>query len=152
MSYRINFRTVHTYTIGNIGFDNLSTDTVNKIFKDGRPFAHFIEHWLEKNYSELTHVSGCKNHDFINTTDNSIKYDEKTFTKRGCKYLPSSMIGTGRTFNREVFESHANELNYIIVSNVHFPTIKVSFITGSDLLIKYPNGKIPFHEHDSFFG
>jgi len=152
MSLKIDFHKTHTQVLNGIGFDNLPTYLVNKIFTDGRPFSHFAEHWLDNNYNELTHVSGCKNHDFINTYNNLIKYDEKTFTKKGCKYLPSSMIGTGRTFNKEAFESHANKLNYIIVSNVHFPTIKIKFITGSALLAKYPNGKIPYSHHDSFFG
>ena len=30
--------------------------------------------------------------------DREIKYDEKTFTNRGCKYCPSNMLGQGRTF------------------------------------------------------
>ena len=66
--------------------------------------------------------------------------------------MPSSMIGTGRKFNKKEFETHANELNYIIVSNVNFPIIKIKFITGSDLLVKYPSGRIPPSQHDLFFG
>ena len=151
ITYTIQYTHTDTFTINNVGFDNLPVEVVNEIFKDGRPFSHFAEHWLDTNYDELTHVTGCKSHDFINTGDNSIKYDEKTFTKKGCKYMPSSMIGTGRTFNQEEFESHANGLNYIIVSNVHFPTVKIKFVTGTDLLVKYPNGKIPPSHHDSFF-
>ena len=151
-SLTIQYDKTTTKIVYNPRFDNLPPELINEIFKDGRPFSHFAEHWLDNNYNGLTHVPGCKSYDFINTNNNSIKYDEKTFTKKGCNFMPSSMIGTGRKFNKKEFETHANELNYIIVSNVNFPIIKIKFITGSDLLVKYPSGRIPPSQHDLFFG
>lgn len=141
---------VFDFTIKNIGFDNLPNDTVNQIFKDGRVFSHFIEHWLASNYS-LTHIKGCKDHDFIDPNNSEIHYDQKTFTKGGCKFMPSSMIGTGRIFNQSEFEKKASKLIYCIVSNINFPEIKIIFIRGSTLIIKYPTGIIPFNQHDILF-
>jgi hypothetical protein len=138
------------HTVTDYGFDNLPNDTVNQIFKDGRVFSHFIEHWLAANYS-LTHINGCKDHDFIDKNNSQITYDQKTFTHRGCRFMPSSMIGTGRTFNKEVFQEKASKLIYCIVSNIHFPQIKIKFIRGSTLIIKYPTGIIPFNHHDILF-
>ena len=35
-----------THVIENYKFGNLSTEVCGEIFKDGRPFSHFIERWL----------------------------------------------------------------------------------------------------------
>ena len=83
--------------------------------------------------------------------DETVKYDQKTFTKNGCKYMPSNMIGEGRSFNQDIFEKKAKQLIYIIVSNVHFPEIMVRFVKGCDLIVDYPTGNIPFKDFDKFF-
>ena len=61
------------------------------------------------------------------------------------------MIGEGRVFNKEVFEEKAKTLVYIIVSNIHFPEIKVKFVRGVDLIVDYPTGVIPSKEFNKFF-
>ena len=139
-----------SHTITGYGFGDLPIETVNGIYKDGRAFSHFIEHWLVKNYP-LIHVDGCKDHDFTDTVNKEIIFDEKTFTKGGCKFMPSSMIGTGRTFDKEKFLEKADRLIYCIVSNVYFPDIKIKFIPGHELIQRYPNGSIHVNEHDTFF-
>jgi len=122
---------------------------VNEIFKDGRPFSHFIENWLSSTY-DLTLVTGCKSYDFIDSEGR--KYDEKTFTiKSGCKFMPSSMIGTGRTFDQKKFEESATHLIYVIVSNIHFPEIKIKFVRGEELMARYPNGEISLKDFNKFF-
>jgi hypothetical protein len=65
--------------------------------------------------------------------------------------MPSNMIGEGRKFDKEIFETKAQNLNYIIVSNVNFPEIKIKFVKGTDLLITYPNGTIPSKDFIKFF-
>lgn len=139
-----------SHIITTYGFDNLPIDTVNEIYKDGRVFSHFIENWLATNYS-LIHIKGCKDHDFIDPNNREIIYDQKTFTSGGCKFMPSSMIGTGRTFKKEEFEKKANKLIYCIVSNILFPVIKIRFVRGSTLIKTYPMGVIPFKQHDILF-
>lgn len=140
----------HTYVLDNISFDNLHQEIVNTIMKDGRVFSHFIEKWLEKKYP-IIHIPGCKDHDFIDSNYNEIKYDEKTFTKLGCNFCPSNMLGQGRKFDQEIFQEKAKKLVYCIVSNIHFPVIKVKFAKGLDLIAKYPKGKIPLKDHIQFF-
>jgi hypothetical protein len=146
----IQYNTTFTHTIENFGFGNLSNTIIIDTFKDGRAFSHFIEPWLAVNYP-LTHIKGCKKHDHVDINDENIKYDQKTFTKRGCKFMPSNMIGEGRTFNKEIFEEKAKNLIYIIVSNIEFPEIKIKFIKGTDLIIDYPNGIIPLKDFNKFF-
>lgn len=146
----VELNTTFTHVIDNVSFGNLSKDVIFEFFKDGRPFAHFIEPWLSENYP-LQHVTGCKKYDFLDPADSSIIYDEKTFTKGGCCFRPSNMLGQGRKFDKTVFEEKTKKLIFCIVSNVNFPEIKVKFVKGTDLLVKYPSGKIPLKEHVEFF-
>ena len=146
ITHNITFR----HTIENVSFGNLPPSVMTEIFKDGRAFSHFIEAWLAITYP-LTHIKRCKQYDHTDVNDETVKYDQKTFTKRGCKYMPSNMIGEGRTFNQEIFKKKANQLIYIIVSNVHFPEIMVRFVKGCDLIVDYPTGNIPFKDFDKFF-
>ena len=138
------------HTIENYNFGNLSEEICKEIFKDGRVFSHFIEPWISNNYP-LTHIKGCKPYDFVDNNDATILYDEKTFTKRECDFRPSNMKGQGRKFNKEEFIEKTNKLIFCIVSNVNFPEIKIKFVRGEDLLLKYPNGKIPSRDHVKFF-
>lgn len=138
------------HTITNYVFGNLSEQVCREIWKDGRPFSHFIEVWLAENYP-LIHIKGCKKHDFIDPECDEIIYDEKTFTSKGCNFCPSNMLGQGRKFDKEIFEEKSKKMIFCIVSNVDFPNIKVRFVRGEDLLIHYPNGKIPLNDHIKFF-
>ena len=139
-----------THNIDNLTFGNIPQNILIEIFKDGRAFAHFIEKWLEINYP-LIHVSGCKKYDFLDANNPLILYDEKTFTKLGCKYCPSNMLGQGRKFDQEEFENKSKKLTFCIVSNVNFPEIKIKFVKGEDLLKLYPKGNIPLKDHIKFF-
>jgi len=139
-----------THTIGNYTFGNLSNEACIEVLKDGRPFSAFIEKWLEKNYP-LIHVPGCKSYDFTDRRYPNTKYDEKTFTKHGCRFCPSNMIGQGRKFDPEIFKEKSKKLIFCIVSNINFPEIKIKFVKGTDLLPTYPKGFIPLKDHVKFF-
>lgn len=139
-----------THTIKHFGFDNLSPEIISKLYKDGRVFSHFIEHWLAENYP-FTHIGGCKDHDLVDQSATQDRYDQKTFTKNGCRFYPSNMIGVGRKFDKEIFEEKTKNLKFCIVSNIDFPEIKVKFVKGVDLLKDYPTGIISRDKHDKFF-
>lgn len=146
----IKLNTTYTHVISNCGFDCLSPEILQLIFKDGRAFSHFIEPWLAEKYP-LNHITGCKKYDHTSKTDENILYDQKTFTARGCNIKPSNMIGEGRKFDETIFKEKASKLIYIIVSNINFPEIKIKFVRGSELLLKYPTGKIPLKDFNEFF-
>jgi hypothetical protein len=150
MKNQVTFNITYIYNLAEFSFGNLSSQMIIEIFKDGRPFSHFIEKWLSLNF-DLIHIGGCKAYDFVDENDENIKYDQKTFTVRGCKFMPSNMIGEGRKFDKEIFETKAQNLNYIIVSNVNFPEIKIKFVKGTDLINTYPNGVIPSKDFIKFF-
>lgn len=139
-----------THIIKGFGFDNLLNETIINIFKDGRPFSHFIEPWLAQNYP-LIHIPGCKNYDHIDKYDETIRFDQKTFTKGGCKFMPSHMIGSGRKFDKKEFDEHVSNMNYIIISNINFPEIKIKFVKGENLIKEYPLGFISLKEFHKFF-
>ena len=140
----------NTVKIPPITFGNLSSGIVNELFKDGRVASHFIEAWVAQNYP-VTHVKGCKKYDFTDENFPDTKYDEKTFTKGGCKFCPSNMLGQGRTFDAKVFQEKTMGMIFCIASVVNFPEIKVKFVRGTDLIEKYPTGSIPFKDHAKFF-
>ena len=150
MKCSVKLDTTYAHNIQNIGFGNVQQKEVIEIFKDGRVFSHLIEKWIETNYP-LNHVPGCKSYDFTDRAFPDTKYDEKTFTRRGCDFRPSNMKGQGRKFEKKLFEEKTKKLVFCIVSNVNFPAIEIKFIRGVDLLSIYPNGKIPLKEHDKFF-
>jgi len=145
------FNQTTTHVITNCNFDCLSPAVLISLYQDGRVFSHFIERWLPSIYSGLTHIPGCEKYDHVDSANSNIKYDQKTFTKRGCNFMPSNMIGEGRKFDPVIFKEKTANLNYIIVSNVNFPEIKIRFVTGVELADKYPNGKIPFTKFNEFF-
>tara|TARA_Y100000389_G_scaffold195591_2_gene227240 strand:- start:3464 stop:3919 length:456 start_codon:yes stop_codon:yes gene_type:complete len=150
MVYNININKTDTYNMSHCNFDNLPIEMINSIFKDGRVFSHFMEVWIAQNYG-LDHVKGCKDHDLVDKNDPSIKYEVKTFTKRGCNFCPSNMLGQGRTFDNTVFVEKTKKLIFCITSNIHFPEVKIKFIHGTDLINNYPNGKIPLGDLIKFF-
>jgi len=137
-------------TISNVSFGDLPQEVIRNIFKDGRIFSHFIERVLAQDYG-LTHVTGCQGHDIVDPSNPEIKYEQKTFTGNGCKIMPSNMIGQGRKFDKTIFHEKAASLNYVIVSNIGFPDIKIRFVKGADLIAQYPSGEIKLKDHDTFF-
>ena len=146
----IELNTTFTHIITDYGFGNIPINTFNKILKDGRPFSHLIEKWIEINYP-LQHIEGCKGYDFIDKNYPETLYDEKTFTSRGCSFCPSNMLGQGRSFNQKVFEEKTKKMVFCIVSNVNFPEIKIKFVRGCELIKLYHKGKIPSKDHVKFF-
>lgn len=148
ISVSLNRTFQHNIEIGSFG--GLSIDMCKEIYKDGRPFSYFIEPWIAENYN-LTHVTGCKQYDFVDPKNNDIKYDAKTFTKGGCRFCPSNMLGQGRTFDEDVFKEKTTALIFCIVSNIDFPNIKVRFVEGKELIVKYPTGNIPSKDFIEFF-
>lgn len=144
------FNKTYDIIITNYSFHTLPSEVLIEIYKDGRVFSHFIERQLAQDFG-LKHVGGCQYYDIADTTDPDIKYEQKTFTANGCKFMPSNMIGVGRTFDQTIFAEKAAKLIYIIVSNVAFPNIKIKFVSGTDMLALYPTGIIPKGNHDEFF-
>ena len=150
MNPSVQFNTTFHHSISEVSFGTMHMKTLVELFQDGRIFSHFIERWLPM-YYPLIHTTGCKSYDHVDINNNEILYEQKTFTKRGCNFCPSNMLGQGRLFDKVVFEEKAKKLIYIIVSNVNFPEIRIKFVRGEELVMQYPNGKINSKDIDKFF-
>lgn len=137
-----------TYQIDNVSFGDLPQDAVNDILKDGRLASHFLERQLCIWYPKLTFVDG-KGYDHVCTE--GLLYDQKCFTKGGLGFAPSSMVGAGRKIDEEVASDHCKDIIYICCDIVDFPTVRVKFVKGSELMKSYPKFKIPSKDREQFF-
>lgn len=127
----------------NMAFGDLTEEEIVEVLSDGRPMSHLIEVQLTKWFPELTHVRGCKDHDHImERNGKTVKLDAKNFTRRGCKFMPSSMIGTGRTFDKGLFNESVKDKDYIICDITQLPKVHVKFKKGTELAASFPKGKI----------
>lgn len=140
----------HTYEFEvNASFGSLPNETINEMFKDGRVASKFLENHLPLWFDDLEFVD-APGYDHVRKS-NKRKLDAKCFTKGGLTYAPSNMLGGGRKIVNEVAHQHANEIDYIACDIIDFPRIKVRFVTGSDLVAKYPTCKIKPSQRDEFF-
>jgi hypothetical protein len=116
-------------------------EEVDDLMLDGRFTSHLLERQIPKWWPSLIHVKGCKAFDHKDK-DSGERFDAKNLTKNGCKYMPSNMIGEGRTFDKEAFYEKAKDMNYIVCDIVDYPMVRVVFKCGSALLNQFPKGII----------
>jgi hypothetical protein len=145
----IEFDKTYSFKIENVGFGCLSLEEIIDILKDGRVASHFLERMLEKWFPELEFVDG-NGYDHVNK-GNQVKYDQKCFTKGGCGFAKSILVGGGRTFDLSEATKHSAEMNYILCDIVEFPEVRVVFAEGKNLLTRYPKCKIPFKDRELIF-
>lgn len=138
-----------TFVVDNISFGDLNQEELAEMFTDGRLASHFLERQLTKWYPELTFVDK-KGYDHVDEQGN--KYDQKCFTKGGLGFAPSHMGGKGRVFVQEEAHEHAKDITYICCDIVAFPTVRVKFARGQDLIEQFPKCKISFAKREEFFG
>ena len=147
---KIELNKVYNKEIVGFSFGELSREELIELFKDGRVNSKFLEKLVTKWFPELTNVD-LKHYDHVDTEGN--KFEQKGFTRFGCKFIPSSMIGKGRHKDldelAEGIEEH--KLTYIITDIVEFPTVKIKFIDGKKLLSEYPSGEIRPKQREELF-
>ena len=133
----------------NASFGDLPKSVINEMFKDGRVASKFLENHLPVWFDDLDFVD-AHGYDHVRKS-NGRKLDAKCFTKGGLTYAPSNMLGGGRKIVNEVAHEHAHEIDYIACDIVDFPTVRIRFVKGSDLVEQYPNCKIPKSKRNEFF-
>jgi hypothetical protein len=144
----IEFQKTYNFEIPNVSFGDLLTEHVYSILTDGRLASHFLERQLEIWFPELTFVD-ARGHDHVDTKGNL--YDQKCFTKGGCKFMPSNQIGKGRYFEEVVAHNHCQNVAYIVCDIIDFPTVRVRFEHGKNLIEEYPKCSISFAKRNHFF-
>ena len=147
----IKYDKVYNFDLSNsYSFGTLPKQALDEIFKDGRVASHLLEPQLEAWFPELEHVKGCKGYDHVHRCDERL-FDAKNFTARGCKFMPSNMIGSGRKFIKEDFIKKTQGMSYIICDIVDFPRVRVVFKEGGQLAKQYPKGTIRLAERKEIF-
>ena len=140
----------YTFTISNYSWGDLDVNWLRLMFRDGRICTPFIQLQLPIWFPELMYVNES-GYDHIGL--NNQKYEHKSFTKGGCIFAPSNMVGKGRQMHPNLVVEHIKKTNliYIITGITEFPKILVRFVDGTKLINMYPACKISKKAHDSFF-
>ena len=141
MSYEFN-KVYHFDLSSWIKIEGWPKKEVRDLMVDGRFASHILERQIPKWWPSLVHIKGCKAFDHIDEGLGGIQFDAKNLTKNGCKYMPSNMIGEGRTFDKETFHEKAKNMNYIICDIIDYPKVRLIFKSGPDLLERFPRGII----------
>jgi hypothetical protein len=143
-SYQLNF--LYSFTLENFAFANLTQDELFNILKKGNNISPFLEIYLAKtfnlNYVNQTH------YDFLDQIGNKI--EQKTFTKYGCCFMPSTFRNNGYESEDDLMKVCYENI-YLLCDITNFPEIKVVFKKGVDLFKEFPNGKISFSNKNKIF-
>jgi hypothetical protein len=152
MTSVILYNTVYTFDLSEeIKFGSLPTKELQEVFTDGRASSHLLERQIPYWFSSLVRQNNCKKeYDFEDNSNK--KYEMKTFTKRGCKFCPSNMVGKGRKFDYNRMKVIASYTDYILCDITEFPIIKIVFKNGNVLLSQYSNTEIKYGEKQNIFG
>jgi hypothetical protein len=143
---------LYKFVVDNAQFGDLSKEEVNHLFRDGRVASHFLEIQVTKWFPELERKEIKRGRAKSDHVDKDLNlYEMKSFTKSGCKLMPSYQYGGSRTFNATEFEELANETIYIISDIRSFPLVTITFRKGSDLVKLFPNGLISLKEEGKLY-
>ena len=127
---------------------DINKEELMGLFRDGRVASKFFEKQIPHWFPELTFVDATG---YDHVDKQGYKYDAKSYTKNGCKFMPSNQIGAGRKYDAEVAHAHANEIAYIIHDVTEFPSINLIFKTGGSLLKDFPNCNITYAKRGLLF-
>lgn len=133
---KIEYNKTFTFEVP-VMFGDLPKELLHEMFKDGRVASKFLENHIPVWFPELEFVD-AKGYDHVNK-ETGRQLDAKCFTKGGLCFAPSVMLGAGRKIDSEAVIAHAKTIDYIACDVVDFPTVRIRFVTGTDLLENYPN-------------
>ena len=139
----INYDTVYTYDLtGKVRFWDLKEEEdLYELFRDGRTSSRFLERQIPKMFAQFEYVDGF-GHDWLKEIINMV--EGKCYTKGGCNFAPSKMVGSSRKVKPDEVQKHIeeNNLDYILMDIREFPVIRMRFVKGSKLIKDHPNCKI----------
>jgi hypothetical protein len=139
----VEFDRVFEFTVSNVAFGNLNNEELNKLFRDGRVASHFLEVQITKWFPKLERKEikrGRAKSDHIDNIGNI--YEMKSFTKCGCKVMPSYQYGGSRIFNFVEYDELAQKTKYIVCDIRSFPLVRVIFKQGGDMVKMFPKGLV----------
>ena len=147
MIYEMN--KTYSYKFEDVKFDNLDEVSLLKAFMHGSTISRFIELWLAQNYDKLMD-SDTPEYDLWDF-EKKRKVEVKSFTKSGCRFMPSYMIGAGRKLDEEKAYEYVDGKIFCIVNIKDYPNIWYKFVEGDKLNWYYPKYVIPAKDEKEFF-
>lgn len=148
---KIDYNTVYHFDFTDrVRFGDMDDQTLNELFQDGRVASKFLERYLPLWFPELRFVDAT-GYDHVDVATGQRRWDLKGFTKGGASYVPSNMLGAGRSINIQEAHDHANTIDYIFSDVVEFPKVRLIFKSGKDLVREFPRGKIDFKYRQQLF-
>lgn len=148
---KIDYDTIYHFDFSDcVTFGDLDQQTVYELFKDGRVASKFLERYIPLWFPELEFVDAT-GYDHVDVATGQRKWDLKGFTKGGASYVPSNMLGAGRTIDLQEAHNHANTIDYIFSDVVDFPKVQIQFKSGRQLVQEFPRGKIDFKYRSKLF-
>ena len=140
---------VYNFEVSDLAFGPLEEDTLRTIFRDGRASSKLIENCLTHWFPELKMApSNTRGFDHYWGTR---KVEVKGFTKSGCNFLPSHMIGKGRIADPEKAFEELTADTLCMVDITDFPKVSVRFVDHFWAYNRYPKGRIKASDRDYFF-
>lgn len=138
---KIKYNEVYEFTF-NIAIDGWTDDEIKSLLQDGRVNSHLLEKQIPK-WFELDFENQA-GYDHIDKFGN--KYEQKGF-KQSCNLQPSKCVGKGREYSLEAQAEHRtfvknNKLKYILTDVSAYPTVKLVFKEGLELLNEFPDAVI----------
>jgi hypothetical protein len=148
---KIDYDTIYCFDFTDqVMFGKLPKNTVYELFHDGRVASKFLENYIPIWFPELRFVDAT-GYDHVDVETGTRKWDLKGFTKGGASYVPSNMIGAGRSINLQEAHDHANTIDYIFSDIIDFPCVRIQFKSGQELVKEFPKGKIDVKYRDRLF-
>lgn len=143
--------TVYPMLIMNYSFGNVPTATLDELFKDGRVISRFIEAEVAERFSglRLAESTNANGYDIVGRGGN--KLEVKTFTKGGCKFVPSYMVGSGRKIDAEKARKETVAKYLCLADVTQFPYVSVVFKKFDDVWEDYPKGSISPKQREKLF-
>lgn len=135
---------------GRFSFGDLPEVVLSNLYKDGRVASKMLEHQFPHWFPELRFVDKT-GYDHVDVINSNNKFELKCFTKRGAVYAPSNMVGKGRKIILEKVYQHAASITYAFADINDFPSVRIIFKRGTDLIQTFPFAKIKYRERNLLF-
>jgi len=138
--------------IDNYSFGRCSSEALSELFRDGRVASRFIELEVAERFSGLrgAESSNAKGYDMVGRGGQ--KLEVKTFTKSGCKFVPSYMVGSGRKMDAKKAKKETVAKYLCIADITDFPNVNLVFKKFDDVWRDYPKGSIAYNKREDLFG
>lgn len=117
-------------------------DTIYRYFSDGRRISFLLERRLATEVFR-GNVADSEKADYDIIDSQGHKYEVRCISRSGVYFTPSSMVGSGRKFNKLKFYKKLETIHaYVLCDIAKFPTVPCWSIASNEVLDLYNHGKL----------